>query len=86
MFSPFTRVEGDLRLSVDVADGAVASARASGTLFRGFEEMLRSRRPRDAIVLLCRICGQCGGAHSSVAASALANAYGSTFPRNAIPE
>jgi len=76
VFSPFTRVEGDLRLEVDIEDGAVVSARASGTLFRGFEQMLRGRRPRDAIVFLCRICGQCGGAHSAASAGALADAWG----------
>ncbi|MFW6189585.1 MAG: nickel-dependent hydrogenase large subunit [Planctomycetota bacterium] len=82
-FSPFTRVEGDLSLEVEVADGAVSSARAAGTLFRGFEQMLRGRRPRDAVVMLCRICGQCGGAHSTAAAAALSAAWGASVPRNA---
>jgi hydrogenase large subunit len=84
VFSPFTRVEGNLTLSVEITDGAVASARASGTLFRGFEDMLRGHYPTDAIVMLCRICGQCGGAHSSAAAGALARAGGGDPPRNAI--
>lgn len=84
VFSPFTRVEGDMRLSVDIGDGAVTSARASGTLFRAFEQLLRGREPRDAIVVLCRICGQCGGAHSSAAAGALSDAYGAETPPNAV--
>ena len=61
-FSPFTRVEGDLSLRVEISDGAVTAARASGTLFRGFESMLRGRSPTDALVILPRICGQCGAA------------------------
>jgi len=81
-FSPFTRVEGDLRLGVEIENGQVVSARASGTLFRNFENLMRGRDPRDAIVILCRICGQCGAAHSRAAARALANAYGVTAPPN----
>ena len=84
VFSPFTRVEGDLRLEVEIQRGVVASARASGTLFRGFEILLRGREPADAIVILCRICGQCGAAHSRAAADAIAGAYGVQPPRNGI--
>ena len=84
VFSPFTRVEGDLRLGVEIEGGAVVSARASGTLFRNFENLLRGRDPRDAIVILCRICGQCGAAHSRAASEALANACGMTPPRNGL--
>ena len=84
VFSPFTRIEGDLRLYVDVADGRVQSARACGTLFRGFEDLVHGRNPLDAIVFLCRICGQCGAAHSAAASAALANAFGITPPPNAL--
>ena len=81
-FSPFTRVEGDLRIEVHVGDGVVTDARTSGTLFRGFELMLRGREPRDAIVFTCRICGQCGASHSRAASAALADVYGTTAPPN----
>jgi len=84
VFSPFARVEGDLRLDVDIANGQVVSAHASGTLFRGFEQLVRGRDPSDAIVILCRICGQCGAAHSAAAAGALADAYGVQPPANGI--
>ncbi len=76
VFNPFTRVEGDLRIEVEIADGAVAEARTSGTLFRGFETILRGRTPSDAIVLTGRICGSCGGTHAAAASAALAHAYG----------
>ncbi|MFP4029240.1 MAG: nickel-dependent hydrogenase large subunit [Candidatus Brocadiia bacterium] len=82
VFSPFTRVEGDLRLGVEVEDGTVDSARASGTLFRNFENLLRGRDPMDAIVVLCRICGQCGAAHSRASAGSLADAFGVEPPKN----
>jgi Ni,Fe-hydrogenase I large subunit len=84
VFSPFTRVEGDLRLGVEIGDGVVVSACASGTLFRNFENLLRGREPRDAIVILCRICGQCGVAHSRAAAEVLAKACSVTPPRNGV--
>jgi len=83
-FSPFTRVEGDLRLGVQIDGGQVTSAWASGTLFRNFENLLRGRDPRDAIVVLCRICGQCGAAHSRASADALADAFGLKPPRNGV--
>ncbi len=81
-FSPFARVEGDLSLRVEIVDGVVSSARTSGTLFRGFERMLRGRLPTDSLVILPRICGQCGVAHSAAAARALANAAGVQSPPN----
>ena len=84
VFSPFTRVEGDLQLSVEIKDGGVCSARASGTLFRGFENLVRGREPTDAIVILCRICGQCGAAHSRASAGALSHAYGVEPPANGV--
>ena len=83
-FSPFTRVEGDLRIEIQVRDGAVTIARTSGTLFRGFELMARGRDPRDAIVLMCRICGQCGASHSRAATAALADAYGTPSLPNGV--
>jgi hydrogenase large subunit len=83
VFSPFSRLEGDLQVQVDVESGHIASARASGTLYRGFEPLLRGREPRDAIVLTCRVCGQCGLTHSVAAAAALRSLVGDDVPGNA---
>lgn len=83
-FSPFTRVEGDLHMSVTIDEGTVTEARASGTLFRGFEILLRGREPVDAMVMTCRICGQCGASHSAAAAEALAQLTGLTAPPNGV--
>jgi len=44
---------------------ALGRARSPGTLFRAFEQLVRGQEPRNAIVMLCGICGQCGGAHST---------------------
>ncbi len=82
-FSPFTRLEGDLLINVDIEDAHIVRSRASGTLFRGFEGMLRGRDPLDAIVITCRVCGQCGLTHSAAAAGAIRALLGAEMPRNA---
>jgi Ni,Fe-hydrogenase I large subunit len=69
--SPFLRVEGDLRVEVDVADGRVTAARIAGTMYRGFERLLRGRPAMDAIGIVPRICGTCSLSHAAAAASAL---------------
>ena len=45
---PFTRIEGHLKIDVEIEGGKVKDAWTSGTLFRGFEIILRGRDPRDA--------------------------------------
>lgn len=84
VFNPFMRVEGDLQIEVEIADGVVTEARTSGTLYRGFENILRGRTPSDAIVITCRICGSCGAAHAAAASAALADAYGVTPAANGL--
>jgi len=46
--------------------------------------MLRGREYSDALVLLCRICGQCGATHSTAAAAAIAKAFDTSAPPNGI--
>ncbi len=77
---PFNRVEGDLEVHLDVADGAVRSARVNAPLFRGFERMLMGRPPSDALTLTPRICGICSISQSAAAARALAAAGGTPRP------
>ncbi len=79
---PFNRVEGDLEITLDIEDGRVAAARVNSPLFRGFEQMLLGRDPRDAIVLTPRICGICSVAQSMASALALAAAQGIEAPPN----
>ena len=73
---PFNRVEGDLEVHLDVADGCVRTARVNAPLFRGFEQMLPGRPPSDALTLTPRICGICSISQSAAAARALAAACG----------
>ena len=70
---PFARVEGDLKIKIDVKDNVVTDAKVSGIMFRGFEKMLKNHPPEDILVYLPRICGICSVSHSVAAAKALAS-------------
>lgn len=73
---PFNRVEGDLEVTLDIAEGQVRSARVNAPLYRGFERMLEGRDPRDALTITPRICGICSISQSAAAARALGAAMG----------
>ncbi|NTV11677.1 MAG: nickel-dependent hydrogenase large subunit [Zoogloea sp.] len=79
---PFNRVEGDLEVSLDVADGRVASARVTAPMYRGFEQILAGKVPLDALMLVPRICGICSVSQSAAAAAALRNLIGLKVPEN----
>ena len=79
---PFNRVEGDLEITLDIADGRVAAAYVNSPLYRGFEQILQGKLPADALVLVPRICGICSVAQSAAAALALADAAGIAPPPN----
>jgi Ni,Fe-hydrogenase I large subunit len=80
---PITRIEGHLRIEVEVQDGRVTDAWSSGTMFRGIELILRHRDPRDAWVFAQRICGVCTTVHALASVRAVENALGITIPENA---
>jgi len=54
---PVNRIEGHLKLEVVTSGGVVTNVKSSGTLFRGFENILKARDPRDAQTITQRICG-----------------------------
>jgi Ni,Fe-hydrogenase I large subunit len=82
IMGPFNRVEGDLEVQLDMDGDRVRSARVVSPLYRGFEQMLHGKDPRDALVYAPRICGICSVAQSVAAASALAQAQGIEPPMN----
>jgi uptake hydrogenase large subunit len=79
---PFNRVEGDLEVALDIADGAVRSAQVTAPLYRGFEQILHGRPAADALVIAPRICGICSVSQSTAVARALARIGGVTPPPN----
>lgn len=52
---PITRIEGHLRIEIQVDGGSVTDAWSSSTMFRGIELILKGRDPREAWALSQRI-------------------------------
>ncbi|SFJ08888.1 nickel-dependent hydrogenase large subunit [Celeribacter neptunius] len=82
LVGPFNRVEGDLEIRLEVAEGRVTAAYANSPMFRGFESMLRGKGPMDALTLTPRICGICSISQSMAAALALADLAGAEMIPN----
>ena len=78
LLGPFNRVEGDLEVSVEVDSGRITRAYVNSPLFRGYEQILHGKDPRDALVYTPRICGICSVSQSVAAAQAIAAAQGLT--------
>ena len=81
---PITRIEGHLRVEVEVNEqGQVTDAISSGTAWRGLELIMKGRDPRDAWAYIQRICGVCTTAHALASVRAVEDALGITIPKNA---
>ena len=80
---PITRIEGHLRIDLEVEGGHVSKAYSSGTMWRGIELILQGRDPRDAWVFTQRICGVCTTVHAIASVRAVENALGMEIPLNA---
>ena len=80
---PITRIEGHLRVDVEVDGGRVKKAWASGQMFRGVETILIGRDPRDAWAITQRICGVCTTVHAIASVRAVENALQMEVPLNA---
>ena len=71
---PITRIEGHLRIDCEIADGKVVKAWSSGTMWRGMEEIVKGQDPRDAWIIVQRICGVCTTIHAIASVRAVENA------------
>ncbi len=80
---PITRIEGHLRIDVEVDGGSVTNAWASPQMWRGIEVILKGRDPRDAWAFCQRICGVCTTVHAIASVRAVENALGIGIPINA---
>src|SRR5512138_592530 len=80
---PVTRIEGHLRVDIEVDGGAVKNAWSSGTMWRGIERILQGRDPRDAWVFTQRICGVCTTVHAIASVRSVESALGLEIPLNA---
>jgi len=80
---PITRIEGHLRVEVEVVNGKVTDAWASGGLYRGMETVLVGRQPTDAFYIAQRICGVCPISHGHASTMGSEAALGIKIPNNA---
>ncbi len=81
---PITRIEGHLRIEAVIDDNnTIVDAYSSSTMFRGIEEILKGRDPRDCGLLAMRICGVCTGTHYQRSIEAVEDAFKITIPKNA---
>ncbi|MBN2705450.1 MAG: nickel-dependent hydrogenase large subunit, partial [Deltaproteobacteria bacterium] len=81
---PITRIEGHLRIEVEVDEqNVIRDAWSSITLWRGIETILKGRDPRDAGLITQRICGVCTYSHYEASILACENAFKITPPPNA---
>ena len=80
---PVTRIEGHLRMVVEVEGGKIKNAWSSSQLFRGLEIILKGRDPRDAQHFTQRSCGVCTYVHALASTRAVDNAVGVKVPENA---
>ena len=83
VIDPITRIEGHLRIDVEVDDGSVRNAWASGQMWRGIENILVGRDPREAWIFTQRLCGVCTTVHAIASVRAVENALGLEIPLNA---
>ncbi len=79
---PFNRIEGELEVKLDISRGKVENAFVVSPMYRGFEQILHGKDPRDALVYAPRICGICSVSQSLAAANALAAIGNITPPPN----
>jgi [NiFe] hydrogenase large subunit len=80
---PITRIEGHLRIEVEVEGGKVVNAWSSAQMFRGIEIILQGRDPRDAPLFTQRSCGVCTYVHYLSSVRAVEAAVGVKIPENA---
>jgi hydrogenase large subunit len=80
---PITRIEGHLKIDIEVANGKVTNAWSSGQMFRGIEVILEGRDPREAWIFTQRFCGVCTTVHAIASVRAVENALKIEIPLNA---
>jgi len=87
VMDPVTRIEGHMKveIAIDTVGGQqqIVDAHCTGTLFRGFENLLNGRSPLDAPIITQRICGLCPISHGQAAVLALENVSNWRPPTNA---
>ena len=80
---PITRIEGHLRIDVEVSGTKVTNAWSSAQAFRGIETIMRGKDPRSAWAMTQRFCGVCTTTHALCSIRTVEDAYNVEVPVNA---
>jgi Ni,Fe-hydrogenase I large subunit len=79
---PVTRIEGHLKVEVEIENNRVVEAKCSADMFRGIEKSLKGYDYLTAIQITQRTCGCCPYAHAEAAALAIENALNIDLNKN----
>lgn len=71
---PVTRIEGHLKVEVELENDKVRNAWVSTQLYRGIEQILKGRPPEDAPLFTQRACGVCTNTHALTSIRAIEDA------------
>lgn len=77
---PVTRIEGHLKVEVELENDRVKNAWVSTQLYRGIEQILKGRPPEDAPLFTQRACGVCTNTHALTSIRAIEDALGLEVP------
>lgn len=77
---PVSRIEGHLKIEVEIEGDRVKNSWASTQLFRGLEPILLGRAPEDAPLFTQRACGVCTNTHALTSIRAIEDALKITPP------
>ena len=69
------KIEGEAELDYTFSDGKIEDVKINFGFYRGIEEILEGKDPRDALVITPRVCGICNHAHLIAAVRAIENGY-----------
>ncbi len=69
------KIEGEAELDFVFEDGKITDVKINFGFYRGIEEILKGKEPRDALVITPRVCGICNHAHLLSAVHALEDGY-----------
>ncbi|MBU1169712.1 MAG: nickel-dependent hydrogenase large subunit [Proteobacteria bacterium] len=83
IIDPVSRIEGHLKVEIEIDAGVITNAKMCGTLFRGFEQLIKGRAPEDAPIITQRICGVCPISHAQASVMAIEGVTQWTPDRNA---
>ena len=69
------KIEGEADLDFTFNKDKIEDVKINFGIYRGLEEIMKGRDPRDALVITPRVCGICNHAHLFAAVQAIENGY-----------